>query len=271
MRINSRALFTLLISIALSPPFLSRADQVNVRYAGGLLHGFVALRTLEGTTIATGDVSQKAAGDRATSKLVLHFKDGSLHEETTEYTQREKFQLLKYRLVQKGPAFKLAMDTSIDVPSGEVTVKYSEEDGKEKVLTERMDLPADLANGMVPILLMNAQPTTAGTTFPMVACTPKPRLVKLAITPQGEETFSVGGSRRKAAHFSIKIEIGGVAGIVAPVIGKQPPDSQMWILGGEAPVFLRSEGPLFDGGPVWRIEQISPVWSRATPTAPSMK
>jgi len=244
---------------------------VNVRYASGLLHGFVALRTMEGTTLATGDVSQTATGDRAISKLALHFKDGSLHEETTEFTQREKFQVIKYHLVQNGPAFKRAMDTSIDVPSGEVTVKYLEEDGKEKVLTERMDLPADLANGMVPTLLMNAQPTAPGTTFPMVVCTPKPRLVKLEITPQGEEAFSVGGSRRKAAHFRIKVEIGGVAGIVAPAIGKQPPDSQMWILGGEAPVFLRSEGPLFDGGPVWRIEQISPVWPRGTSNAPSKK
>ncbi len=36
----------------------------------------------------------------------------------------------------------------------------------------------------------------------MVAATPKPRLVKLAITPQGEEPFSIGGSSRKATQYA---------------------------------------------------------------------
>jgi hypothetical protein len=51
---------------------------------------------------------------------------------------------------------------------------------------------------------------------------------------------------------------------VAPLIGKQPPDSHVWILEGEAPAFVKSEQPLYNGGPVWRIELVSPVWSRET-------
>ena len=94
----------------------------------------------------------------------------------------------------------------------------------------------------------------------MVAATPKPRLVKLVVTPRGEEPFSIGGSRRKAIHYVIKVEIGGVAGVVAPLLGKQPPDIHVWILGGEAPAFVKSEGPLYLGGPIWRIELTSPVW-----------
>jgi hypothetical protein len=60
----------------------------------------------------------------------------------------------------------------------------------------------------------------------------------------------------------LKISIRGVAGIVAPLIGKEPPDSHVWVMEGEAPTFLRSEGPLYEGGPVWRIEQISPEWAK---------
>jgi hypothetical protein len=86
--------------------------------------------------------------------------------------------------------------------------------------------------------------------------------VKLAITSQGEEPFSIGGSSRKATHYVVKVEIGGAAGLVAPLLGKQPPDTHVWILGGEAPAFVKSEGPLFFGGPVWRIELTSPVWRR---------
>ena len=96
----------------------------------------------------------------------------------------------------------------------------------------------------------------------LVAATPKPRLVKLAITPQGEESFSIGGSNQRATHYVVKVEIGGVTGLLAPLLGKQPPDARVWILGGEAPAFLKSEGPLYLGGPVWQIELTSPVWPR---------
>jgi hypothetical protein len=38
----------------------------------------------------------------------------------------------------------------------------------------------------------------------MVVATPKPRLVKVAISPHGEEPFSLVGSHRKAMRFLLK-------------------------------------------------------------------
>ena len=58
----------------------------------------------------------------------------------------------------------------------------------------------------------------------------------------------------------MKIEIGGLSGVVADLLGKEPPDTHVWILEGEAPAFVKSEGPLSSGGPIWRIELVSPVW-----------
>jgi hypothetical protein len=98
----------------------------------------------------------------------------------------------------------------------------------------------------------------------MIAATPKPRLVKLAITAAGADPFTTGGTRRSAAHYVVKIDIGGFAGLVAPLVGKQPPDTHVWVLGGEAPAFVKSEGPLHLGGPIWRIELVSPTWPRAS-------
>jgi hypothetical protein len=40
----------------------------------------------------------------------------------------------------------------------------------------------------------------------MVATTPKPLLVKLAILPQGEEQFTIGSFRHKAMHYVVKVE-----------------------------------------------------------------
>ena len=262
------SLVALVACATLLQPGAMSAEPVAVRHAEGLVHGFLVLRTLAGDTLADGDLIQVARGDRVTSRLVFRFKDGSVHDETAVFSQRHNFRLLTDHLVQKGPAFQHPMEVSIDGSTGQVTVHSADDDGKEKVVTERLDLPPDVANGLVLTLLKNVQSDAPRMTVSMVATTPKPRLVKLAITPQGEEPFSVGGSSRKAMHYVVKVEIGGVAGVVAPLLGKQPPDTHVWILGGEAPAFVKSEGPLYFGGPVWRIELVSPVWPRV-PTADS--
>jgi hypothetical protein len=248
---------------ALLEPGAIRAESVAVRYAEGLVHGFLVLRTLDGETIADGDLTQVARHERVTSRLVFHFKDGSLHDETAVFSQRGNFRLLNYHLVQNGPAFKHPMEVSIDASTRQVMVRTIEDDGKEKVANERLDLPSDVANGLVLTLLKNIRSGEPQSKVSMVAATPKPRIVRLAIASEGEESFSIGGSSRKAMRFVVKVEIGGAAGLVAPLLGKQPPDTHVWILGGDAPAFVKSEGPLYFGGPIWRIELVCPVWPRA--------
>ena len=61
----------------------------------------------------------------------------------------------------------------------------------------------------------------------------------------------------------MKIEIGGISGVIAPLVGKQPPDTYVWISGGTAPGFLKSEGALVADGPIWKIELASPVWPKS--------
>jgi hypothetical protein len=77
---------------------------------------------------------------------------------------------------------------------------------------------------------------------------------------RGKETFLLGASQYKAIHYVVKVKLGGVVGLVAPLVGKQPPDSHVWVLGGTAPAFVKAKAPLSAGGPVWRIELAPPVW-----------
>jgi hypothetical protein len=76
-----------------------------VRHTEGLVHGFLVLSSLDGTPLATGDLMQTASGIRVTSRLIFHFKDGSVHDETAIFSQRRAFRLLSDHVVQKGPAF----------------------------------------------------------------------------------------------------------------------------------------------------------------------
>lgn len=257
----SRVLAGLLTWALLLPATVLSQSPVAVLHTEGLVHGFLVLRTLEGDALADGDVTQVARGDRVTSHLVFRFKDGSVHEETVVFSQRHSFRVVSDHLLQKGPAFKRPMEVSIEGSTGQITVRYTDDDGKEKTVTDRLKLPSDLvANGMILTLLKNIRPDVPQTTVSMVAATPKPRLVKLLISPEGEESFSVGGSSYKATRYVVKVEIGGVAGVLAPLVGKQPQDTHVWILGGDAPAFVKLEGPLYLGGPTWRIELTSPVW-----------
>jgi hypothetical protein len=255
-----RCFFALLFT----SPMLS-AESVAVRYREGTVHGFLVLRSLEGTTIASGDQIQASDGDRITARLVYHFKDGSLDDETTVYSQRDVFRLISDRHIQKGPSFPQPVDMSLDTSTGQVVVRFTDNDGKDRVTTDHFDFPADLANGLIPTLLKNIRPDVPQTTVSYLTAGPKPLLVKLQISPGGKERFSIGGSYRRAIRFVIKVEIGGILGLLAPATGQQPPDTQVWILGGEAPAFLKWQGPAYGGGPIWRTELASPVW----PAAPS--
>ncbi len=249
-------LFVGLLSLQMS---LARAEPVAVRQMEGSVHGFLVLRTLQGEELANGDLLQSADGDRVTCRLVFHFKDGSLHDETVIFSQRSRFRLLNYHLVQKGPAFPVPMDVLMDGDSGRMSVRYKDR-GTEKIATGRFGSVPDLANGLIPVLLKNFPRGAKSMTVSMAAETPKPRLVKLDIVPEGVDTISLGNSTRPVIRYRAKVNIGGLAGVFVPLVGKQPPDIHVWILGGEAPAFVRSEGPLFLGGPVWRIDLASPEW-----------
>ena len=251
-------------------PFLS-AEPVAVRQVEGAVRGFLMLRTADGTLIADGDMTQLMRGRQVTNRLVFHFKDGSVQDETAVFSQNGHFRLLSDHLVQKGPAFKRPTDLLVNPSTGLVTVTYREDNGKDKTVSSHMELPADLANGLVPILLKNLNPGSPSAMVSMVVATPKPLLVKLAISVDGEDSFSIAGASQKATRFVVKVDIPGVRGVLAPVLGKQPPDTYVWILGGTCPAFLKSEGPFFEGGPLWRIELTSPIWPKDSPQTADRK
>lgn len=234
------------------------ADPVPVRHPQGSSHGFLALKTLKGTRIATGDATQIVHGDRVTSRVIFRFRDGSIDDDTTVFSQRGVFRLISDHHIQHGPSFPKPMDVLINASTGQITSRT--EDGK--VRYDHLDLPADVSNGLPPNLLMNVLPSTPETRLSFVAPTEKPRLIHVSIKPVGEVPFTIGPTRRKAVDFLLHVELGGMTGIIAPLVGKQPPDYHIWILPGTAPAFIREEGPLYEGGPIWRIEQISPEFRR---------
>jgi hypothetical protein len=52
-----------------------------------------------------------------------------------------------------------------------------------------MDLPSDLVNGLILSIAKNILPDIPETKVSMLVATPKPRLIKLAISPSGERAI----------------------------------------------------------------------------------
>jgi hypothetical protein len=235
---------------------VAQAEQIKVMLPQGSAHGFVEVTTMEGTRIAVGDLKQKLRGGVVTSQLTLKFLDGSLDDETTVYSQSGTFRFISDHHVQHGPSFPAAVDTIVDAPSQSVTIK----DAAGKSTRVQVDMPPDVYNGLASSLLMNVLPTTPETNIAVVVPSEKPRIVHLSMKNAGEVPFTMAGMPRKAIDYVVHVELGGVAGVIAPLVGKEPLDFHVWILAGGDPAFIREEGQLYEGGPVWRIQQVSAVF-----------
>jgi hypothetical protein len=235
------------------------ADPIPVHHLEGVTFGFLTLRNLDGEIIANGYLKQvaKPGSGLITDDLQFHFKDGSLYRDIAKFTQRGTFHLISDQLVQKGPSFKQEIESWIDTASGKVTVRTMEK-GKEKRTTKQMNLPLDVSNGLLFTLVKNMDPSAAETTVSMVVPSDKPRIVKLRFTPAAEREVKFGLLNFKAQHYVMKVKIEGAAGKIAPLVGKQPPDSHFWTIKSESPTFIQFDGPLSEDGPVWRIEFAAP-------------
>ncbi len=224
----------------------ARSAPIAVQYQEGLVRAFPVLRTTDNEMLAQGDFAQVARGDQVTARLVFRFKDGSLYDETVVFSQRDRFTLLNYRIVQRGPSFPETLEASIDRQTGRYEVRYrADEESAEEHLSGTLALPDDAYNGMLSLIVKNLRPG-ASETVSIVAFTPKPRVVTLQLLPLATERVPAG----EVVRYHIRPKLG----LFASLLVTDVPDTRIWILPGETPAFLKAEGPLYFMGPIWRVE-----------------
>ena len=233
---------------------------IPVRYSEGTVHGFLELRTAADSLLAHGDLLQVPGDSAIESRLVFHFADSSVFEETVSFTQHGVFTLQTYHLVQSGPAFAEDLAVALSRSGQYVVTTKSHKDGREHRYTGTLDLPADVYNGMIITIAKNLAPR-AGATVHVVAFTPKPLIIPLEIVPAGSQRMLLGRHTETAVRYAIKPKLGVLLRFFAQLKGQSPPDSHVWIITDDVPAFVRSEGPLYSG-PVWRINLTSPAWPK---------
>ena len=251
-----------MLGLLLALTSLAAAEPVKVRVPEGPLYSVVVLTSMSGAILAHGEAVQTIARGLVDSRLVFRFRDGSLFDETVVFSQRGVFEMVRYRLVQQGPSFPDSVQTSFERSSGQYAVRLQKHGEKAPDVRDgRLEMPADSYNGMSSILLKNLRPGESARGH-LVAFTPEPRILTLELDPVGEEAFLVGSVSRKAIRYRVKPELGGMMGVLAAMVGKDPPSLSYWITAGPARAFLKFEGPFFMSGPIWRVELSGPRWPK---------
>ena len=106
------------------------------------------------------------------------------------FSQRDAFSLMSYQILQRGPSFPESIDAKVDRETGRYDVRYKgDEEATEEGLQGKIELPGDVYNGLLGMLMKNL-PAGTTKTVQIIAFTPKPRLVKMLLTPSGNERSS---------------------------------------------------------------------------------
>ena len=237
----------------------AHAAPVSVRVPEGYAHGFVTFYAGD-EAVGHGELIQFPRRRQMQNRLTISFDDGSLYDETVVFTQARVFRLRRYHLIELGPSFPEQTAVAFDA-DGHYTARTRKTGEDEKTAEGHTDVPPDVYNGMTSTLIKNLPAGVTGEVH-QLAFTPKPHLLSAQLVPEGDDSFSVGTMQRSAARYRVVLHATGLAGVVAPLIGKDPPDVFFWIVPGEAPTFVRFLGPLSADGPVWRGELGSPRWLR---------
>jgi hypothetical protein len=245
---SKNPLVSALLAIALGTAGL--AQPIPVNHTQRPMHRFMVARSETGNVIAKGEFTQVQNGDEVTMRLIFHFEDGSIDDETTTYRQHGTFRLVTNRHIQRGPFFVKPVDFTVDASTGTATTRTEDKNGKMRVASEHIGLPDDLANGFVGTLLLNVPPNAAPFRVGMLAPVGGGRLIRLLVSPEGEQPFHSAGKTLKAAVFRIHPELGGIVGVIARLIGLQPKDVMVWVLEGDEPAVVRIVGQMGGYGPV---------------------
>jgi hypothetical protein len=195
-------------------------------------------------------------GDEVTMRLTYHFMDGSIDDETTTYSQQGIFRLVRNHHIQNGPFFATPVDLTVEAATGIATSRTTDKDGKIHVESTHIDLPDDLANGFVGTVLVNVPPNTAPFRMGILAPVFGGRLIRILISPEGEQPFQKAGQTLKATVFRIHPELGGILGMLATLFGLQPKDVMVWVLEGDRPAVMRVVGQMSGFGPVVSSELV---------------
>jgi hypothetical protein len=105
----------------------------------------------------------------------------------------------------------------VEAATGIATSRTADKNGKIHVESEHMELPDDLANGFVGTLLLNVPHIMTPFRVGILAPVGGGRLIRILISPEGEQLFQTTGQTLKATVFRIHPELAGIVSVNASI------------------------------------------------------
>ena len=95
----------MVLLIALADLHNASAELIPVKEKQGAMYAFLVLKSPGGPVIAVGDEIETVEGNKIRSRLIFRFRDGSIDDEVSVFTQDSVFRLLADHHIQRGPSF----------------------------------------------------------------------------------------------------------------------------------------------------------------------
>jgi len=217
------------------------------------VHGFPALRNLEGRTLANGDFAQWLEDGRLHMRMRYDFEDGRRIEERAVFAfdrglRQERWSWREDRDGQ--PIRHFDVDLERGIVSGE-----KHEKGEISRWDEEVDVQpghAFAGFGFSIALKIHRERLVGGepVTLDAVVFTPDPRVVPVELSYAGIEEMRMAGRVLRGDRFDLEPQIPWIVDLFV-----HAPGTRVWLTHPPPAAFLRSEGPLLEpGDPVIRVD-----------------
>jgi len=219
----------------------------------GALHGFPAMRSLDGKKLADGDFAQWIEGGRLHIRILYEFGEGRRVEERAAFRQSPELVQEEWSLREMRGG-ELYRHFEVDFRSGAASAKKREEGGLRE-WTGKLETPSGRAFagfGFTMALKALRERLMRGERVELraAAFTPKPRLVEVELRHGGLDRMRMGGRLLRGDRFIVHAKIPWIATLFVDA-----PDHRIWLTNPAPAGFLRWEGPLAEpGDPVIRVD-----------------
>ena len=223
------------------------AGAVDLKWREGTVRGFpVLVDPGSGQVVAQGDYTQRVSGNRLFVTTAFDFGDGRKVEERTEFVQGKQLVQKQWHWTETvGGAPQRLFE--VDFDTGEAHAMKVEKGERKEWKGKVQVTPGEtFGGGGFAFALKNlAEQLKGGDSVELsaVAFTPQPRVVKVKVLGQGQDTVRLTGRSLPAEHLVIQPEIPWIA---KPFV--HAPDNHLWFHRGTPPTFLRADGPLMEPG-----------------------
>jgi hypothetical protein len=229
-------------------------DPIGLKWTEGDVAGMTPILSPDGSkTIGFIEYHQNRRGDRLFATRVARFSDGSSDEDSVEARVGKTLEALRGRSIIRDKKGTPIVDITIDVRAGRIT-GFSGVGKDRETYDETVELPPGTYWGpLIFIVVKNfEQNSTDGRlVFRTVAPTPKPRVIDLELTREGETVVTRPGGQLDVVRFSMKPTINF---LIDPIVQRIAPETRFFVKPGKPPALARYEGPRNYAGQEIRLE-----------------